>query len=293
MNELRLGCLHCLMPLSDTITLQSSLQAGVLAKCLCTLSHERNLANFIRIKNNELSSKWKTGLQLSSQGASKSRHLRLLRSVVTKVVETIAPVDNAVPIFQEKDVSIDSGVESGLDRFSVDDMGETPSKEDERRLRISNANKGKIPWNKGRKHSPETLALIRERTKQAMQDPKVRRKLLNFGHPQSEDTRIKIGIAMRKVFKEQRQRKNLQEMCLLEWEESIAEAARLDAHGGDELLWDAYGILKEKMDRDLLQTVEMEKAMDKQKRKDKRAPKSVDQKKKISEAVRAKWAVHH
>lgn len=248
-NELPLGCLHCPMPLSDTITLQSSLQAGVLAKRLCPLSHGRNLANFIRIKNNELSSKWKTGLQLSSQGASKSRHLRLLRSIVTKVVETVAPVDNAVPILQEKDVSTYSGIEGGLDRFSVDDTEEMPSKEDERRLRISNANKGKVPWNRGRKHSPETLALIRERTKQAMQDPKVRRKLLNFGHPQSEDTRIKIGIAMRKVFKERRKRKKLQETCLFEWEESVAEAARLGAHGEDKLQWDAYGILKEKVDR--------------------------------------------
>lgn len=42
-----------------------------------------------------------------------------------------------------------------------------------------------------------------------------------------------------------------------------------------------------------MQAVEMEKAMDEQKRKDNRAPKSVEQKKKISEAVRVKWAVHH
>jgi len=166
-NELQLGCLHCLMPLSDTITLQSSLWTGILVKCLCPLSHGRNLANFVRIKNNELSSRWKTGLQLSSQGASKSRHLRLLGSVVIKVVATIATVENAVPILQEEDV------QSGLDSISFDDTEEMPSKEDERRLRISNASKGKVPWNRGRKHSPETLALIRERTKQAMQDPEV------------------------------------------------------------------------------------------------------------------------
>uniref|UniRef100_A0A6M2F2D9 Nuclease associated modular domain-containing protein n=1 Tax=Populus davidiana TaxID=266767 RepID=A0A6M2F2D9_9ROSI len=42
-----------------------------------------------------------------------------------------------------------------------------------RRKRISKANKGNTPWNKGRKHSPETLQKIRERTRLAMQDPKV------------------------------------------------------------------------------------------------------------------------
>ncbi|WVZ62290.1 hypothetical protein U9M48_012054 [Paspalum notatum var. saurae] len=43
-----------------------------------------------------------------------------------------------------------------------------------RRMRISQANKGNTPWNKGRKHSPETLQRIRERTRIAMQDPKVK-----------------------------------------------------------------------------------------------------------------------
>ncbi|KAK7244027.1 hypothetical protein RIF29_38844 [Crotalaria pallida] len=42
-----------------------------------------------------------------------------------------------------------------------------------RRMRISKANKGQIAWNKGRKHSDETLQKIRERTKLAMQNPKV------------------------------------------------------------------------------------------------------------------------
>nr|ABR17436.1 unknown [Picea sitchensis] len=72
---------------------------------------------------------------------------------------------------------------------------------------------------------------------------------------------MKIGIAMRKVFEERRKRKKLQEICLLEWEEIIAEAARIGASGEDELQWDAYGILKEKMHQDWLQVIEMEKAM--------------------------------
>ncbi|XVE51771.1 hypothetical protein DITRI_Ditri02bG0067700 [Diplodiscus trichospermus] len=54
--------------------------------------------------------------------------------------------------------------------------GDSDEKLDEgeklRRMRISKANKGNTPWNKGRKHSAETLQRIRERTRLAMQNPK-------------------------------------------------------------------------------------------------------------------------
>jgi len=275
------------MPLSDTITLQSSLRTGVLVKSFCPLPHGRNLANFGQIKNDKLPSRWKTGLQFSSQAASKSRHLIVLGSVVIKAVAAISPIENVFPELQEENININNGVQSGLDRISVNNMEKMPSKKDERRMRIGNANKGKVPWNKGRKHSPETLALIRERTKQAMQDPKVRKKLLNCAHPQSEHTKMKIGIAVRKALEESRKKKKLQETCLLEWEDMIAEAARIGAYGEEELQWDAYAILKEKMHQEWLQALKMEKAMSKH--KDKRAPKSVEQKKKISEAIKAKW----
>lgn len=39
----------------------------------------------------------------------------------------------------------------------------------ESRAKISAANKGKMPWNQGKKHSETTRALIRERTRVAMQ----------------------------------------------------------------------------------------------------------------------------
>jgi len=99
---------------------------------------------------------------------------------------------------------------------------------------------------------------------------------------------MKIGIAVRKALEESRKKKKLQETCLLEWEDMIAEAARIGAYGEEELQWDAYAILKEKMHQEWLRALKMEKAMGKH--KDKRAPKSVEQKKKISEAVKAKWA---
>ena len=66
-------------------------------------------------------------------------------SVVIKVVAKIAPVENVICILQEEDVNIDSIVQSRLDRIYVDNVEEIPSKEYERRLRINNANKGKVP----------------------------------------------------------------------------------------------------------------------------------------------------
>ncbi|KAI3814883.1 hypothetical protein L1987_14530 [Smallanthus sonchifolius] len=54
-----------------------------------------------------------------------------------------------------------------------------------RRKRISKANKGKEAWNKGMKHSPETLQKIRERTRIAMSSPQVKMKLLKGIHNQT------------------------------------------------------------------------------------------------------------
>lgn len=67
--------------------------------------------------------------------------------------------------FREKDYSnTDKG-------FHCEDSKE---KEAERRRKIGLANRGKVPWNKGRKHSPETREKIRQRTKEALSDPKVK-----------------------------------------------------------------------------------------------------------------------
>ena len=47
----------------------------------------------------------------------------------------------------------------------------------ERRKKISKANKGRRPWNVGKKHSPDTIARIKAATRQAMQRPEVRQRL--------------------------------------------------------------------------------------------------------------------
>ncbi|GAB4823324.1 hypothetical protein N2152v2_010370 [Parachlorella kessleri] len=57
-------------------------------------------------------------------------------------------------------------------------------KEMQRRKRISDANRGRQPWNKGRRHSPETIAKIRAGTVKAMARPEVRAKLEAYNENQ-------------------------------------------------------------------------------------------------------------
>ncbi|KAL3156551.1 hypothetical protein ABBQ38_000842 [Trebouxia sp. C0009 RCD-2024] len=67
-----------------------------------------------------------------------------------------------------------------------------------RRWRISKANKGKKPWNKGRQHPPETLARIREGTKAAMMRPEVLARV-RANHPSlkhTPQTKAKIGASV-------------------------------------------------------------------------------------------------
>lgn len=68
-----------------------------------------------------------------------------------------------------------------------------------RREKIGKANKGKVAWNKGRKHSPETIAKIKAATARAMKDPKVRQKLSDSAakNSHSESTKFKIRRTVR------------------------------------------------------------------------------------------------
>ncbi|XP_075520364.1 uncharacterized protein LOC142553764 isoform X2 [Primulina tabacum] len=172
-------------------------------------------------------------------------------------------------------------------------FGEDSTQVDERRrLRrsiISKANKGNTPWNKGKKHSPETLQRIKERTRIAMQDPKIKMKLVNSGHAQSEETRIKIGVGVRLGWERRREKLILQETCYHEWKKLIAAASRKGLLGEKELQWDSYKILNKQHEKEWYQSVELRKIMSRPKGS-KRAPKSAEQKRKIAAAIAAKWA---
>lgn len=168
---------------------------------------------------------------------------------------------------------------------------EIGEKELKRRIRISQANKGKLPWNKGRKHSPETIARIKERTKQAMQNPKIRQKLslVQSMRPDRKKNKESLRAAFRRGWEVRRQRLFLQEACLIDWKESIAGTARKGGDDEDELHWDSYEVLKTIMQQKWLQAVAMKKAMEKESRRIS-SSKSDEHKLKISEAIKAKWA---
>ncbi|XP_008465041.2 uncharacterized protein LOC103502752 [Cucumis melo] len=172
---------------------------------------------------------------------------------------------------------------------SSGDLKELDEKERLRRERISKANKGNTPWNKGRKHSAETLRRIKERTRLAMQDPKVKMKLVKLGHAQSEETRLKIGAGVRMGWQRRREKKVVQETCHYEWQNLIAEASRQGYKGEKELQWDSYQILNEELKKEWLESVEQRKKMPRTVGS-RRAPKSAEQRKKISESISAKWA---
>lgn len=166
---------------------------------------------------------------------------------------------------------------------------EIQEKERKRRKKISQANRGKVPWNKGRKHSPETIARIKERTKLALQNPKIRQKLSLVRRSESKKTKESIRATFRRGWEGRRQRLFLQEACLNDWKESIAEAARRGGDDEDELRWDSYEVLKKTMQKKWLQDVAMKVAVEK-KLQQISACKSAEHKLKISEAIKAKWA---
>ncbi|XP_042025677.1 uncharacterized protein LOC121772589 [Salvia splendens] len=172
---------------------------------------------------------------------------------------------------------------------SSEDSTDVDERERLRRMRISKANKGNTPWNKGRKHSPETLRRIKERTRLAMQNPKVKAKLINLGHAQSEKTRLKIGAGVRLGWEKRRKKLMVQDTCYYSWQNLIAETARKGLQGEEQLQWDSYKILDKELQQEWQQSVEKRRSMPRLKGS-KRAPKSAEQKRKISVAIAAKWA---
>ncbi|KAK9102816.1 hypothetical protein Sjap_020070 [Stephania japonica] len=89
----------------------------------------------------------------------------------------------------------------------------------------------------------------------------------------------------------QRRREKLmvQESCLVQWQNLIAEASRRGSVDEEEMQWDSYETLNKQLEREWLESVEQRKSMSRPKG-GKRAPKSVEQRRKISEAISAKWA---
>lgn len=103
-----------------------------------------------------------------------------------------------------------------------------------------------------------------------------------------EETRQKIGAGVRMGWQKRREKLMVQENCHFEWQNLIAEASRKGYTDEKELQWDSYNILNEQLEQEWLGSIEERKTMRKQKG-NKRAPKSPEQRRKIAEAIAAKW----
>ncbi|KAJ8485157.1 hypothetical protein OPV22_017642 [Ensete ventricosum] len=116
-----------------------------------------------------------------------------------------------------------------------------------RRQKIGAANRGRIPWNKGRKHSEETRERIKKRTIEALSDPKVRKKMSESPRSHSDQSKSKISASLTKIWEERLKQKRLQEKCCLFWARIIAEAAKIGSLDQEELEWDSYEKMKADM----------------------------------------------
>lgn len=104
--------------------------------------------------------------------------------------ETLAAINKAV----------DNARKANARAAAAAQAGDVDEQERRRRLKISQANKGRTPWNKGRRHSPETIARIRAATKVAMQRADVRERLQKANEkrvPHSTEAKVGAGAGCR------------------------------------------------------------------------------------------------
>ncbi|XP_010479878.1 PREDICTED: inner centromere protein isoform X1 [Camelina sativa] len=153
-----------------------------------------------------------------------------------------------------------------MDKDTEADSDRKVIKEEERRRKIGLANKGKVPWNKGRKHTEDTRRRIKQRTIEALRNPKVRKKMSDHQKPHSDETKEKIRASVKQVWAQRSRSKRLKEKFASLWSENIAEAARKGGSGEVELEWDSYERIKQEFLSEQLQLAE-EKARAKEQTK--------------------------
>ncbi|KAL3825049.1 hypothetical protein ACJIZ3_021078 [Penstemon smallii] len=115
-------------------------------------------------------------------------------------------------------------------------------------------------------------------------------KLVNLGHAQTDETRTKIGVGVRLGWERRRKRLMQQETCYYEWQNLIAFASHKGLLGEEELQWNSFKVLNKQLENEWLQSVEQRRnTLTLKPKGSRRAPKSAEQKRKISAAIAAKW----
>ncbi|KAK1583234.1 hypothetical protein Q3G72_022034 [Acer saccharum] len=130
---------------------------------------------------------------------------------------------------------------------SLEYRGEKYQKEMERRRKIGSANKGRVPWNKGIKHTAETRVRIKQRTVEALRNAKVRMKMAEHPRFHSDESKARIGSTLRHVWRKRLRWKQQGENFILSWSKSIAKAAKDGWTDQQELNWDSYEKLEQEM----------------------------------------------
>nr|CAB3499874.1 unnamed protein product [Digitaria exilis] len=159
--------------------------------------------------------------------------------------------------------------------------------------------------------SPECHHVLRSQLLDGAPLPLVKKKLMNLGHAQScprisshqtrdasfvigactsysEETRVKISEGVRRGWSLRLQRLMVQDGCFVEWRDMVADAARKGFAGGVNLQWNSYKILTEQMRQEWLGNHQKRRSMPRP-RGNRRAPKTPEQRRKIAEAIAAKW----
>ncbi|KAM7279988.1 hypothetical protein ACFE04_007122 [Oxalis oulophora] len=187
--------------------------------------------------------------------------------------------------------------EDGIDSFSnqasnvepqmvgpsgCDPAADTPPKTDHRKRRKQeHGNKGKVPWNKGITHTAETRVKIKQKTIEALSDPKVRQKMAANPRPHryhcivcympirsilsqqhnwdsetkfsgSDQSKAKIQSSLRQIWAERLKLKRSRERVYHSWLESIANYAKKGGYGEKELDWHSYDKIKQEIAAKLL-----------------------------------------
>nr|GMD90231.1 golgin subfamily A member 6-like protein 22 [Ipomoea batatas] len=133
------------------------------------------------------------------------------------------------------------------EQSSTVELPDDDCKDDEelqRRKKVGHGNKGKVPWNKGITHSAETREKISLRTREALSDPKIRKKMSECPRSLSKQTKMRIGTSQRKLWGERLKWIRSREKFLQSWAESIADAAKKGGADQGELEWDSYEKIK-------------------------------------------------
>ncbi|GKV02077.1 hypothetical protein SLEP1_g14559 [Rubroshorea leprosula] len=188
---------------------------------------------------------------LSFVFASSLRHkpLKALQSAVdaggTSMYCKSHGSNNGANSFQKQNMSMEAPAAGcpGSHEFCDDGY----YKEIQRRRKIGLANKGKVPWNKGKKHTAETCLRIKQRTIEALKDPKVRKRMAEHPHLHSDQSKAKISSSLRRHWAKRKKLKQLGENFFISWLESIAEAAKKGGSDQEEINWDSYEKIKQEI----------------------------------------------